>query len=243
MKKILVIISLFLTANLFAADQDTTTQRGLRTLVRDILGGVSTSSTWPDATIDRLVNLSGREYALLVGISRRDTIVTTSGVKEYALNSDFLRIRGVTIYNISDDKRETALLYRAPRVMGAAAKAYGEDDDHPHPKYYTVAGAGQDTLNAGKYLIVDPPEEEDDRDTLVVYYFAQAIELGKVAADTITNIPYEGIPLVVQATVKYCLIKNREYPALPSLDKMYDMNRAILIQENSDMEYNPNLAQ
>lgn len=240
MRKMFFVIVMLLAGTVIAADQDTTTQREIRTLVRDLLGGVSTSSTWPDATIDRLVNLAGREYSLLVGISKKDTIVTTSGTKEYALNSDFLRIRGVGIYNISEDKRETALLYRAPRVMGATSKALGEDDDHSHPTYYTISGG---ETNEGKYLIVDPPEEEADRDTLIIYYFAQAIELGNVAADTITNIPYEGIPMVVYAAVRSCLIKNREYPGLPFLDKMYDMNRALLIQENSDLEFNPNVGQ
>lgn len=239
MKKILILVVLLLMAGTaYADDQDTTTQRELRTFVRDHLGGVSSGSMYPDAIIDRMVNLGQREYALLVGISKKDTIVTTSGTKEYALNSDFLRVRGVAIYNVENDKREKALLYRSPRSIGSKVKAYGEDDDQDHPMFYTISGGD---LNAGKYLIIDPPEEEDDRDTLIVYYFAQAIELGGVVADTISNVPYEGIPMVVYSAVRGCLIRNREFPALPFLDKAYETNRALLIEEQSDMEYSPEL--
>lgn len=234
MKKIIVLVALLLSVNVYADDADTATQRELRTLVRDFLGGESTDSKWPDANIDRQVNLGGQEYALLVGIPKLDTIVTTSGGTEYALNSDFLRIRGVAIYNENSDNREKALQYRSPRVLGSATKALGEDDDDTHPKYYTVTGG---ETNAGKFLKIDPPEEESDRDTLIIYYFAQANELG--GADTLTNIPYEGIPMVVYAAVRNCLIKNREYPNLPILQTMYDASRAVLIQEQSDMEYEP----
>lgn len=235
MKKLMILMVIILmSVSVYAADQDTTTQREIRQLVRDHLGGVSSSSMWPDPVIDRLVNLAQREYALLVGISKKDTIVTTSGGKEYALNSDFLRVRGVAIYNVEDGKRERALLYRAPRSMGSQLKAYGEDDDQDHPMFYTISGGEP---NKGKYLIVDPPEEEDDRDTLVVYYYAQAVELGGVAADTITNVPYEGIPMVVYSAVRALLIRNREYPGLPFLDKAYEVNRSLLIEEQSDMEY------
>lgn len=233
-KLIFLMILVLMAGSAYADDQDTTTQREIRQLVRDHLGGVSSSSMWPDAVIDRLVNLAQREYALLVGISKKDTIVTTSGTKEYSLNSDFLKIRGVAIYNVEDDKREKALQYRSPRSIGSDVKAIGEDDDHDHPAYYTISGG---ELNKGSYLILDPPEEEDDRDTIVVYYYAQAIELGGVAADTITNVAYEGIPMVVYSAVRACLIRNREYPALPFLDKSYDTNRSILINERSDMEY------
>jgi len=55
MKKILMLLILLLAVNVYAADQDTTTQRELRVLVRDFLGGVSTNSQWPDANIDRQV--------------------------------------------------------------------------------------------------------------------------------------------------------------------------------------------
>lgn len=235
MKKLMIfMVIILMSVSVYADDQDTTTQREIRQLVKDYLGGVSSSSMWPDPLIDRLVNLAQREYALLVGISKKDTIVTTTGTKEYALNSDFLRIRGASIYNVEGDKRERALLYRSPRSMGSQVKAYGEDDDQDHPMFYTISGG---ELNEGKYLIIDPPEEEDDRDTLIIYYYAQAIELGRVAADTITNVPYEGIPMVVYSAVRGCLIRNREYPALPFLDKAYEVNRILLIEEQSDMEY------
>lgn len=235
MRKLMILmIVILMTGSVYSADQDTTTQREIRQFVRDLLGGVSSGSMYPDPVIDRMVNLGQREWALLIGISKKDTIVTTSGTKEYSLNSDFLRIRGVSIYNIEDDKREKALMYRSPRSMTSAVKAMGEDDDQDHPAFYTISGG---ELNEGKYLIIDPPEEEDDRDTLIIYYYAQAIELGGVAADTITNIPYEGIPMVVYSAVRACLIRNREYPALQFLDKLYDTNRALLIEEQSDMEY------
>lgn len=234
MKKILILLILLLAMNTYADDQDTTTQRDFRTLVRDFLGGVSTNSKWPDANIDRQVNLGCNEYALLVGIGKIDTIITTSGATEYALNSDFLRVRGAAIYNLDGNKREKALLYRSPRSIGSDVKAYGEDDDDSHPKYYTVTGGG---TNAGKFLKIDPPEEESDRDTLVIYYFAQANEL--TATDSLTNIPYEGKMMVVFAAVRNLLIKNREYPALPILGEAYNASRAVLIQEKSDMEYAP----
>jgi len=241
MKKILAVLLLLLIPTIvYSADQDTVTQRDLRGYVRNYLGGNATSSFWTDDIVDDFVNLACREYAMLGGIQKIDTITTTNAVRQYALNSDFLRVLGVTRY-IPSTKREQTLKFRAMRSVDNLHKAYGQDDDQDYSFYYSIVGGGDS--HSGSYLMLDPTEEETTTDSIFVYYNAQATWLGNVAADTITNIPYSAIPLVVLSATRSCMIMNREDQSigvvLPIVNSMYQAYFELLVKQQSDLDYNP----
>lgn len=243
MKKLICLLLLMLMVSpALAADQDTVTQRDLRTGVRDLLGGIETSNTWTDVIIDRTVMMGCREFATFIGIPAKVLQVTTTGVSVYALPSDFLKIRGVTKYNEEADKRERRLLYRALRTSNEKEAGFGDDSDLDHPAYYTITGADSTgTKDRGWYLQIDPPEEEADRDTLYIYYYAQATEL--TATDTISNIPYHGFNLVVYSAYLNCLFKGRENPTIaaviPTVEKQYTKYFDLLVRDQSDLDFDP----
>lgn len=240
MRKILATLLLLLIPTIvYSADQDTVTQRDLRGYVRNYLGGNATSSFWTDNIVDDFVNLACREYAMLGGIQKIDTLITVNAERQYALESDFLRVLGVTRY-IPATKREQSLKFRAMRESDKQRKPFGQDDDQDHSFYYSVTGSDD---NNGSILLLDPAEEESTDDSIFVYYNAQAVWLGNVAADTITNIPYSAVPLVVLSAVRSCMIMNREDQSigtvLPIINSMYQAYFELLVKQQSDLDYNP----
>lgn len=235
MKKLFILLFLILTViPAYAADEDTVYIADIETQVQDLLGGTNTSSIWTSTIIRSQINLNCREYATLIGIPTEDTILSVNDTTGYDLNSDFLSIRGVLRLS---EGRKKMMRQKGIGEMVPFRKGLGEEPiDANEPKYYAIIG--------GKIqrFVIDPPESDASIDTFIVSYNAYATTLA--GADSMTNIPYGGKPLIVYGTYLNMLFMNRESVAvqnlIPFVEKKYGtLFNAIKAQEQSSIDYNP----
>lgn len=235
MKKLFVLLFLILMViPAYAADEDTVYIADIETWVEDLLGGTGTSSIWTSTVIRSQVRLNCREHATLISIPAEDTILSVNDQTDYALNSDFLTIRGVLRLSEGRKKmmRQKAIDEKTPFLKGLGE----EPIDANEPRYYAVKG--------GKIqmLVIDPPEADAGTDTFIVSYNAYATKL--VGADSLTNIPYAGIAVVVYGTYLNLLMMNRELTSvqlmIPFVEKRYTtLFNAVKAQEQSSSDYDP----
>lgn len=231
MKKILILLVLVLMViPAYGADADTVYIADIETWVTDLLNG--TNATWTSAVIRSQINLACREYATLIGISKEDTILTVNSQTDYALNTDFWTVRGVLKLATG---RKKMLRRKGIDDSSPANKGMGEEDiDANLIQYYAIKD--------GQTLIIDPPETDAGTDTLIVTYNVYATNL--VGADSMTNIRYGGIPVIVYGTVLNCMIRNREdafvQVMLPIVQAKYQtVFNAVKAQETSSFDYDP----
>lgn len=231
MKKILILLVLVLMAiPAYGADEDTVYIADIETWVVDLLNGIT--DMWTSTVIRSQINLIQREYATLIGITKEDTILTVNGQTNYALNSDFWTIRGVLKLSGGRTKlmRQKGISVNAPQ-----AKGLGEESiDTNKPKYYAIKD--------GQTIIIDPPESGAATDTIIVTYNAYATELA--GADSMTNVPYGGIPVIVYGTVLNLMVRNREDAfvqiMLPVVQAKYQtVFNAVKAQENTSFDFDP----
>ncbi len=231
MKKLILSLLAVLMMSGFAvsADQDSVYTADMTAWMRTLLYDEA-GNTYTDAVCLRLLNLNIRKFSPFVNIGGIDTILITDETVEYALDSDFISTDKVLIRRAGDG-RDRALDYRALRRGDPSFKTLGEDAVSTHPRYFNVFNNG----NEGFYLKVDPPYTGSATDTVVVYYDAQSIIL--TAADTLTNIPYSAVSLIVYGAVLDGLIMDRDNPTaqivMPYIDKQLGLILAKL-QERSD---------
>lgn len=231
MKKILTLLLLMLLAiPVYSADQDTVYIADIETWVVDLLNGIT--DMWTSTVIRSQINLAQREYATLIGITKEDTILTVNGQTNYALNSDFWSIRGVLKLSSGRTKlmRQKGISVSAPQTKGLGE----ESIDTNKPKYYAIKD--------GQTIIIDPPESGAATDTIIITYNVYATELA--GADSMTNVPYGGIPVIVYGTVLNLMIRNREDAfvqiMLPVVQAKYQtIFNAVKAQESSSFDYDP----
>jgi len=230
MRKLLIsLIAFVLLLPVFAVAQDDVVTTDMREWMRTYLmdeGG----ATYTDAVCDRILNLRIRWYASTFGIMRMDTIETVDGQLDYALNADYIKTNKVGMI-VAGTGREKALAFRAYRPGDASLKTYGHDGAQTHPLFYNVI-QGSDSY----YLKLDPAENESTTDTVLVYYEAFGKELTEDT--TQTNIPYNGIHLIIMGAVVDGLILNKDNPTtqivLPFADKMFQEAYQLHKAEVSD---------
>jgi hypothetical protein len=232
MKKFLVILLLFLMITpAWSADADTTRLVNIRTWVRDLLGTTNANGRWTDGVINSQINLACREYATMIGIGKEDTITTTNGTTDYALNTDFWTIKGVVKLS---GGRKVALRPKWIMSLRPNEKAIGEEAVDNHPAYFVIKN---------QTITLDPAETETTADTLIITYKAYATKL--TGDSTISNIRYGGIPVVVYKTLLNCMIANREDQfcqlMIPFIEKEYaTIFASVKEQEQSASNFDPN---
>lgn len=232
MKKLFVLLFLILmTIPAYAADEDTVYIADIETWIQDLLGGTGTSSIWTSTIIRSQINLKCREYATLIGIPAKDTILSVNDSTEYTLNTDFWTVRGVVRMV---EGRKKMMRQKGINEIRPYIKGLGEEKiDANEPKYYAVEG---------QRLVIDPPESDAGTDTFIVSYNAYATTLA--GADSMTNIPYGGIPVIVYGTYLNLLMMNRENAGvqymMPYEEKKYaTLFNAIQKQEQSSIDFDP----
>lgn len=233
MKKLFVLLFLILIViPVYAADEDTVYIADIETWVQDLLGGTSTNSIWTSTIIRSQINLNCREYATLIGISARDTILSVNNQTDYTLNTDFWTVRGIVRLS---QGRKKMMRQKGLNEIRSDIKGLGEENiQTDEPRYYAVDG---------QILIIDPPEAVATTDTFIVTYNAYATTLA--GADSMTNIRYGGIPVVVYGTYLNLLMMNRENAGvqfmIPFVQQKYQtLFAAIRAQEQSSSDYDPN---
>lgn len=236
-KMICLILFLLLSAPAFGANQDTVYTVDIRNWVRDFLDDQA-GVFWTDAIVDRFINLACREVAAYGFIEGIDSTALTGLTRRYTLPDDFISTDRVTILHADTDDRERTMLERAFRRDEPGRQVFGSDNLLDWPQYWSVVSDGKDST----FLVVDPPSLVSSPTSFIfVYYRAQATEL--IADSTITNVPYEAVPLVILSAVRSCLIMNREDQTnqlvIPIVNEMYKTYFTLLLAQRSDVDYIP----
>jgi len=253
MKKLLMtILVLIITASsIQASNADTLTVADLRKYVYNLLNDKD-RTFWTTDIVDRFLDLSCREYALMGGIERIDSINITQWAQSKPLNDDFLKIKGVvmkdSIGSTTGYARWKALKYRALRSVGDRNDQTLGGDHAPatgtKPEYYSIFGVKDTILNVTNYHIaLDPPQSYvTPTELIIVFYYAQSVDLISDST-TVVNIPYSAVPLVVYNTVRMCFMMNREdafaQMAYQWATDMYQLHYAMAVAERSDPDFIP----
>lgn len=208
MKKtiLLILLILALVPAVRAADKDTVFAVDVKNWVWDIYNDPS-HTFLTDAVLNRMINLSARNYAMFNWSI--DTVITSNGMKSYALNSNFVDYRGVLLLI---DGREQSLGFRSDKADEAGEIGFGKDaarttgGGDKTPAYFRIDGNGK----AGYYITVDPPESKTGADTIIINYLAQVNEA--TGDSTIILLPYSVIPVLVWDILQSAFIRNRDQP-------------------------------
>jgi hypothetical protein len=230
MKKVFVTVSFvfLISAVVFADGRDTLRLSTLITNIRYELNDIdSTTAFWSNAVLRDFIKESVRDVAAMGCIIKWDTVITTSGTRHYALNSDFMDIRptntqtGILIKTQSGWK---AMSYRALKVVEQGDIPFGKDAPRTEPSSY---------MTSGQRIWVDPAGSGGDSIIIMYEAFANAMTGGDTAT---VDVPYEYKRLVVLGALKRALLMNREtetYVALAqSVEKEYGEKFAMLFRKS-----------
>lgn len=234
MKKILILLVLVLmTIPAYGADADTVYRINIENQIFNKLGGAS--SMWPASAVHFEIELNLREYATFVGIPKEDTILSVNGQTDYALNSDFISIRGVLKLS---GGRKKMLRRKGADETSPVMKGIGEEQITVNQiQYYAIK-----PLKGSSVIIFDPPENDAGTDTIIITYNAYAAKL--TGDSTITDVPYGGIPVIIWGSTLNLMIRNRENTfvqlMLPTVAAKYgQVAGSLTSQEKSSFNYDP----
>ena len=209
MKKIILAALAVLVLSPIVRAQDTLYVADLKRYVTNFLDDEE-RGYWTDAILTDMLDLALIKYATLGFIPAQDTVITEDSVYHYALATNFIKVKGVSII---EDGRKKAMKYRALRSDDPALKTAGNSSPPNRPAFYSISG---DTTGGyvQYYLDIDPPDLDGDTTTtytIIVDYCAKAQMITSDSMQVV--LPYSAIPLIVYDVTQMCFIRDREHTA------------------------------